>query len=387
MANQNGNPISPSSNSNGSMLNWNGQLTEASIQATSGTYQNYGKISFPVMNIDATFSQDIVEHKRPNVPGARVESVGSNPIVFKVKAPFLFGLQRGNGETWDNLYPASFYQVLQILNDQVAPTITFTHSTLGQFTVKPKSASAPTDSNIRNGQILEFELVSANVDDTSLSNVTTQLEFGLAQSSGTLFDQQFSQFLDLLPVDQVLPDFIVSWDNGGNTMSGLLQQVSNAFTQTTLYINSAVATVNNAVWQITQMSTALASLDNPGTAPLQMQLERCQSGVYSQINNQAVPQTSSAASQLAADQFAQAAQSQQQLNAVNGASNLGVFVVNAAMTLGNVCLLVHNTADQIIMLNPALSKVASVPIGTQVVFYGSPSSQPANALVAVTTQL
>jgi hypothetical protein len=313
--------------------------------------------------------------------------VGSNPIVFKVKAPFLFGLQRGNGETWDNLYPASFYQVLQILNDQVAPTITFTHSTLGQFTVKPKSASAPTDSNIRNGQILEFELVSANVDDTSLSNVTTQLEFGLAQSSGTLFDQQFSQFLDLLPVDQVLPDFIVSWDNGGNTMSGLLQQVSNAFTQTTLYINSAVATVNNAVWQITQMSTALASLDNPGTAPLQMQLERCQSGVYSQINNQAVPQTSSAASQLAADQFAQAAQSQQQLNAVNGASNLGVFVVNAAMTLGNVCLLVHNTADQIIMLNPALSKVASVPIGTQVVFYGSPSSQPANALVAVTTQL
>jgi hypothetical protein len=382
------NPIqSDGTNNNGAALNWNGTLTEASIQATSGTYQNYGKISFPIQEITTTFSQDLVEHKRPNVAGARVESMGSNPIVFKVKVPLLFGLQRGNGETWDNLWPASAFQLIQIINDQVSPICTFVHSTLGTFTVKPKSANTITDAHIRNGQILEFELVSADEDNDTSTNVTTQIEFGLAQSSATLFDQQIDIFVTTLPTDVEVPDEVVAFTSGGLSLSGLLQGISNALNQTTLFINNVAAVVNSAVYTINSLSNALDSMDLPSTAPLQMQLQRCVSGIYSQVNNQALPQTPAAATQLAASEFQQALQSQQQLNALNGTSNLGVFVVNADMTLGNVCLLVHNTADQIIRLNPALSKVPTILVGTQVVFYGA-SPQPApNALVAVTTQV
>ena len=129
------------------------------------------------------------------------------------------------------------------------------------------------------------------------------------------------------------------------------------------------------------------AMDNPAVAPLQMQLQRCISGVYSQINNQALPQTPSAASQMASNELASAALSQQQLNILNGTSNLGVYVVNTPMTLGNVCLIVHNTADQIINLNPALSKVPTIDVGTQVVFYGVPGHSPANALAAITTSV
>ena len=384
----NSNPIqSNSTNNNGAALNWNGVLTEASIQATSGTYQNYGKISFPVMEIHTAFSQDIAEHKRPNVPGARLESMGANPIIFKIKAPFLFGLQRGNGETWDNLFPASFFQVVEILNDQIAPVITFTHSTLGQFTVKPKSATTVTDAHIRNGQILEFELISANEDDTNLSNVTTQIEFGLAQTSATLFDQQFSNFINSLPSDTEIPSDLVDFVDGTDSMTDILGSVADAVTQTTLFINNVASVVNSAIYQINQVSNALESMDNPAVAPLQMQLQRCISGVYSQINNQALPQTPSAASQMASNELASAALSQQQLNILNGTSNLGVYVVNTPMTLGNVCLIVHNTADQIINLNPALSKVPTIDVGTQVVFYGVPGHSPANALAAITTSV
>lgn len=352
----------------GVMLNWNGQLSECSIQATSGTYQSYGKVSFPVEEVTASFSQDIVQHKRPNVPGSRIESMGANPIIFKVKAPFLYGLQKGNGETWSDLFPQTFSKVIQILNDSISPICTFTHPTLGQFTVRPHGATTMTSSQMRNGQIIEFELMQSNEDNTNLNNITTTSSFAQAQSAAQQYD---NMIIALTPAPSPAITSI--------SLTQLLQTVRAAIDQTTLFINQATSVINNALFQIQMIEDSLDALDTAATSGLQMQLQRVKSGVYALVNNQSVPQTPSAALNLATAQTAVNFYNQQ---SSTGLSQLGVYVVSVEMTLGNVALIVHNTVDQLIQLNPNIAQTPTLAVGTQVIFNTQGLVQPGNALVA-----
>lgn len=274
--------------------------------------------------------------------------------MFKVKALFLLGLLRASGDTWDNLYPATFSQVIQVLNDTVSPVVTFTHPTMGQFTCKPQGLSTTTSYNIRNGQIVDFELITSNEDDNDTSNITTMVEFGLAQSAATIFDNQVGQLSP--PPSTPIP-----------SVAGIVNVVLDALDQPTLFVNSLPYVVNNAIFQIGDIELSLDNMDTAATASLQMQLERVKSGIYSLVNNQALPQTPSAATTLASAQLSSANRNaNQQQN--NGLSSLGVYVVPFDMTLANAGLNVHNSSDQLIKLNPGLSKTPTLPVGTQVVY-------------------
>lgn len=386
------------------MSTFNGWITECSIQAVSGALQNYGKVSFPVEECTVNFSQDIVQHKRPNVPGARVESTGFNPIIFKVKAPFLFGLQRGKGETWSNLYPETFSKVFSILTDKVSPVLIFTHPTMGQFTVKPQSGSTTVSSNIRNGQILEFELVQANEDKINVSDITDIVPFGQAQVAATLFDSA------IVLLNPAPPSSITSI-----SLTKLLQDIRGAIDSASLFINQVTNLVNHAINQIKMIEDALLRLKTAATAGLLTQLKRIKAGVLSLVGNQVInlrippagtpghstvrvepgaggrvpahplivpppgiapprsPNTAVTAAQLQAIQSINSSKT----NAGNStAGNLKVYVVAHEMTLANVALLTHNTIEQLIRLNPAIAKTPSLKIGTQIVFEASTGPSP-----------
>lgn len=343
----------------GAMHFWNGQLVECSIQAVSGSYQNYGKVSFPVTEVSTSFSQDVVQHKRPNVPGAQLESLGSNPVVFKIKAPFLYGLQRGNGETWKDLFPQTFAKVIQILNDQVSPVLTFTHPTMGQFTVKPQSASTTVNGEMRNGQIIEFELITTNELNTALSSILTANAFSTAQSAAAIYDQQ------VLTLKPPPPSSVTSIN-----LTQLLQQVRGVMEQSSLFLNRGLNVVSNALYQIQQIKTTLDAINNPGTGTLQNQLDRITAGIYSLTNNTDLSKNnnnsvkSSTSRSLAIGQV-----NQSKTNTFNtNNTSLGVYIVPVEMTLANVALVIKNTVDQLIQLNPSLSKTPTLLPGTQVVF-------------------
>lgn len=345
------------------MFNWNGQLTECSIQAVSGPYQSLGKVPFPVEDCTVSFSQDIVQHKRPNVPGARVESTGFNPIMFKVRAPFLFNLQRGKGETWDNLYPSTFSKVFSILTDKVSPVLIFTHPTMGQFTVKPQSGSTSVSGSMRNGQVIEFELVQANEDNTSVSNITDTVPFGQAQAAATIFDNT------IVTLSPKPPASVTSI-----SLTKLLMDVRAAIDSTTLFINKVTNVVNNAIHQVKMIEDALGRLKTAATSGLITQLKRIKSGLHSLLNNQStfnVPGNRSAAVQRT-----QAANVVKQVAGATSAGNLAVYTVPADMTLANVALQTHNSVDQLVKLNPSVSKSPTVKAGTQIIFQSTTGPSP-----------
>lgn len=380
----------------GAMLNWNGQLTECSLKAVSGQFQGFGTVSFPIEECTVSFSQDVVQHKRPNVPGARVESTGFNPIIFKVKAIFLFAMQRGKGETWADLYPSAFNKVFSMLTDKTAPVMTFNHPTMGQFTVKPQSGSTNVSGQMRNGQVIEFELIQANEDTASTSNVTASTAFGTAQTAATLFDSTVT-LLTPPPPDNVTK----------LNLTQLLQQITGIIGSTTLLINNADSLINNAIAQIKSAEDALDRLETAATSGLKMQLQRVKDGLHSLQNNKStvtlripasgrvpavplaspppgitppstpllinppnvVPPPTPNAAQIAAQIQSQlAANTNNQITTVNTSSNLGVYIVAHDMTLANVALVTKNTIDNLMRLNPGISKKPTLTVGTQVIY-------------------
>ena len=373
----------------GVMFNWNGWRTECSIKAVSGPYQSLGKISFPVEECVLNFSQDLVQHKRPNVPGARVESTGFNPIIFKLKVPFLFGLQRGQGETWDKLYPETFSKVFSILADKVAPVLIFTHPTMGQFTVKPQGGSTVVSGNVRNGQILEFELIQANEDNINVSNITDIVSFGEAQAAATLFDNT------VVLLNPPPPSSVTSI-----SLTKLLQDVRGVIDSTSLFINQITNAVVGAINQVKMIEDALKRLKTAATSGLLNQLQRIKSGLHSLLNNQSLmlrnppagrvparplvspppaitpPAPPNSALIAAQIQAVQALNSQKQVLGLTSAPTLGVYVVAHEMTLAAVAHLTKNTIDTILKLNPAISKSPTIVVGTQIVYQLTTGSSP-----------
>lgn len=362
----------------GVMLNWNNSLTECSIEATSGQFKSYGKVSFPIEECGVTFSQDLVQHKRPNVAGARVEGTGFNPIMFKVKALFLFGLQRGNGETWANLYPEVFQKVFSILTDTVSPVLIFTHPTMGQFTVKPQNGTTNVSSNQRNGQVIEFELIQANENENATITIPVQ-NLSAAEGAATIFDDTF-QLLKPPPPPHIL----------AISLTKLLQKVRGVIDSTSLFIGKLTNVVNYAINQIKMIEDALIRLKTAATSGLMTQLKRVKAGIFSLINNRATvrpigingqvranstvpPPANPTATPTAAIRAAQldrcqALNSAKNVAGITAAGNLSVYAVTAEMTLSNIALLTSNTIEQILRLNPNAGKSPTVKIGTQIVY-------------------
>jgi hypothetical protein len=80
---------------------------------------NSEKISFPWVNFQEGLTKDLAIHKYPNLDGARIENMGSNPEGWVIKAIFTNHIDpdKAAGENWlrGTLFPGQFYKLLQYL--------------------------------------------------------------------------------------------------------------------------------------------------------------------------------------------------------------------------------------------------------------------------------
>lgn len=358
---------------------WNGQLTECSIEVQDGSFT--GNIyQFPIIRCDLNSTQDVVQHKYPQIGGASIESTGLNPTTFKVEAPFLVGMQRGNGESWnpDDLYPVTFTNIVKVFQDPVSPTLLFTHPTMGQYLVKVQSFNTSVVENIKNGQMLNFDLIEHTKDITNQVQNGATADWGDAKSASSEWDFQITNFDPPIPTSSVLrkkslTDYVNELQG---LIDGTLLSVNQVFMkiQNTLFefqqIRNSVLRFEDAVDQRTGQvkNAALYVALHAQQGNLLTKLERVEKGVWALASDQ--PVNAPEAARLAAQQ-----QRQQALNNSNGQSSfssfrqLRVYVLDGKMSLGQVALVLRNKIDDLIGLNPGISRFIVLPTGTQVVYF------------------
>jgi len=275
-------------------------------------------IPFPVEHVRMNFSQDIVQHKYPNVPGADVESMSRNPVTFSVRAIFLTGLKRAPTETWSDLFPKTFQAVMRTLNDGLNERIKFQHPTLGKFNVKVVHGSTETIYTTRNGQIIEFELIEdGNNDATVQQNILGVDENGTATQSAAALNGQWVTYSISNPQAGLPPtDF-----------TQLLNTALAPIQSTSIAVGTTFASASNAVAQVDRARQQLFSLGDPKNSFMMIEMESISSALNNQITNN---------------------------------NSLNIFNVRQLMTLNQVLLqlLKFNnklTIERLITINPQLS--------------------------------
>jgi len=66
---------------------------------------SFRDVAFPVASLLTEFQHSVVQHRRMDRNGAKLENTGRGPISYSIRAPFCNTIARGPMETWDNLYP------------------------------------------------------------------------------------------------------------------------------------------------------------------------------------------------------------------------------------------------------------------------------------------
>lgn len=124
-------------------------------------------VSFPVSSLDTNVTQDVIQHKRMDRDGAKLENTGLGAFTYSIKAPMLNTIAKGQAEGWSNLFPTGYNALLGALTDRT--TGDFIHPYLGKRRCKCASIDAPLDPNVRSGGIISFTLVEDTEDDDAVS--------------------------------------------------------------------------------------------------------------------------------------------------------------------------------------------------------------------------
>jgi prophage DNA circulation protein len=292
--------------------NFNGQIKEVSLNG----------IPFPVEAVEIRGSHDLVQHKKPNVNGAKVEGTGRNPYTFHVKAIFLNGVTRANGESWNKLFPETYNQVFfQLsLND----AIDFVHPTMGTFRVKPVAFQSTTSSQIRNGQLLDFDLLEVNAAESD--NIIFLSSINNAQAACSAMDKIFKN-----------PP--AGLTNPGINFYDTLHQIQRAFDQTSLFIQKANGLITNFIYRLNLVAQSAARLKSTSTAIIQQNINRIKDGLYT---------------------LQRIGKSTQTL--------LSSYTVPVRMTLGNIVMTIGANLEDVIKLNPDAAKSTIVRAGTRILY-------------------
>src|SRR5665213_3230862 len=175
--------------------------TSAPLQACSLSLVGGTPLFFPTSEVNLNYEQAIGIHKHPNVVGAKIESLARGPIKFYVKAEFFNGVAAGSGEKWGTLFPNQYSAVLALLMDEANNNQTkiFVHPVFGKFNVKNIKASTKIDSTKRNGAVLDFELIEANVSPNDISSASSV-------SSGVQAANDFDQNAYAKKIQNILDD-------------------------------------------------------------------------------------------------------------------------------------------------------------------------------------
>lgn len=359
---------------------WNHNIQAASLDS----------VQFPCELVGLSFKHRIVEHRKPNVPGANIEDTGRDPIIFTLKAPFFNGLLTGIDETWggQSLFPATFARVFQML--LTTDVRQFVHPTLGQYSVVPVRVSSELMPNIRNGQVLNFELITANQNDKS-ANIFSEL-------ANTPVDLQVAAALDngLAKIFTKNPADNFTFLNAFTTMQRLLNAPAQIVGSISTIISSPIGLANSIINRAIQADDACTALENQiksyNTGIIQPDSDNSRNPVNSNFtstnNSTNTVRQYPVVSNLAPDPSVVALtriqiqvvisnantvlqQQQQQSNNIT----ILKYTVKQDTTLGYLSNLLRNSIEQLLTYNSYISTGLIIPKGTLIYYIQTPSSQ------------
>lgn len=282
-------------------------------------------ISFPVESLDMDVSHDVIQHKRMDRDGAKLEDTGLGAFTYQIKAPFCNTIARGPMETWDNLYPDTKNKMLEALSDR--STGDFIHPELGLRRCKCLNFRTGLDPNYRGGIVISFTLVEDTEEDDAVV-ITQNSTLALAVSSAISLDAALG---NLTP-----PPVTGLEEDGFKSFEDAMRKISGAFDQVGLLQKQVIGKIDRVIGRVNKLTeTAVGTVTNLGTFPDQL--------ISSLLRIKK--------------------------NALIQSKPLGFFQTQAPITVGQLALLLGNSVLELINLNPGLASAVSVPKFTLVRYY------------------
>lgn len=282
-------------------------------------------ISFPVESLSFDVAQTVIQHRRMDRNGAKLENTGLGAVTYSLKAPFCNTIARGPSETWDNLYPDQKNKLLDALTDR--STGDFIHPELGLRRCKAGNIRTELDPNYRGGIVIVFTLIEDTEEGDAVA-ITANSTIDLAVSAAISLDATLGSLNP--PLDSGMSEIgFKDFEDAINAITGVFDQVGLMQKQIIGKIDRVIGKVNKLI------DTAGGTIKDLGTAPDQL----VSSLLQLKDNMLAEPKP------------------------------LGVYQTLQAMTVSQLATLKKNTVTQLITLNPSLASSAMVPKFTLIRFY------------------
>jgi prophage DNA circulation protein len=241
------------------------QKAGAGTPASPPTYEQFldeftfRGIAIPVVHVETSFSQSIVEHKPVDRDGAFVETTGRDPYRVSVTAVFSNHLHPGESSTWEfgKLYPFQYDKVLAAIRDRSLGKLK--HPRWGVFDAKPVSWKESIDPMQRSGVTLSIEFVESikPTFDTTSSSIS-------ATASAAAYDQAITVLIAKgLPVPPDLDSF-----------QDLVNQIKGFIDSGAMFATLALAKINRVLYNIDRLAYSFKSAKDNVTADAQCKGER-----------------------------------------------------------------------------------------------------------------
>jgi prophage DNA circulation protein len=288
------------------------QLLEASFRG----------IPFPTLGAETSGGHNLVPHKRVDRNGWRVENTGLNGYSFSLKIPFINTLAKGPGETWRNLYPDTYRRFLGALEDR--STGDFVHPDFGLRRVKVGDFKSTIDPDFRGGPMVTVNLVET-VDEGDAVALGDTSAIPIAATAAVVLDAKLGA-LHPSPYPKL---------TGGTSLGAFVKAIGAIGDQVGLAAQQIEGKVNRVIAGLDKLKTEFSS-DGPFAD--------------------------------AADRLISSLHAYQRVALVL-AKGTKVHVTARPSTLAMVAIRLRNSPSDLLKLNPALAKSASVPAQTFVRYY------------------
>jgi prophage DNA circulation protein len=189
-------------------------------------------ISFPCVMFREEQTKDLAVHKYPNLDGARVENMGSNPAIFHVKAILTNNIYPGLNENWKpgTLFPSVFGEIINLLNDPGNKIIQ--HPIYGDLSVQVSLFNYELNpvNGPRDGLYLEIHFIETIDDNVPISQQLSTTPAGINQSA--------------IALDNAIAAAPTGLNPPNLTLSQMFGKVANIITSTVQFPNNVVTAVN-----------------------------------------------------------------------------------------------------------------------------------------------
>jgi prophage DNA circulation protein len=280
-------------------------------------------ISFPTTQVETDGSHNVVQHRRQDRDGWRVENTGRNSYVFRFRIPFINTIAHGDNETWDVLYPVTYRRMLTALEDRTSGP--FQHPDYGTRNCKVATYKTVLDPEFRGGPTMAVELYETVDDGDAIALDQTST---LAIAAEAAYDLD-AEFLPLTPP----PD---TGTPGGISLTDFIKSLGAIADEWDLFKMQIAASINRVTHALEVLEEKFGG--EPGFSD---KTERLISALH--------------------------AYRQQGLQRARPVS---LYIVPRRTTLAAIAQRLRSSVPDLIRLNPELAASLIVPAQTAVRYYG-----------------